>query len=73
MKRIEKPMNQKDLYQSAALVYEKLMNGDLEIEKAEAAIKALTVMNTAYLNEIKRAKLENTGILVTEIQQINEK
>lgn len=71
MERIPRPTSQKSVYHSAALVFEKLMNGEMEVDKAEAAVKALAVMNTAYGNEIKRSKLENKGIRILEIKPEN--
>lgn len=68
MEKIPKPTSQKSVYHSAAIVFEKLMNGEIEVDKAEAAVKALAVMNTAYANEIKRFKLEGKGLRILEIQ-----
>lgn len=68
MERVQRPTSQKSVYHSAALVYEKLMNGEIEVEKAETAVKALAVMNTAYANEIKRSKFENKSIRILEIK-----
>lgn len=53
-----KPTNQKSVYNSFALVYEKLMNDEITVDKAEQASQALNGMNRAYALEIKRAELE---------------
>jgi hypothetical protein len=68
--KIQRPTSQKSVYHSAALVYEKLMNDELAVDKAEAAVKALGVMNTAYANEIKRSKLENKGLRIIELSGV---
>ncbi len=57
-KKILKPANQKSVYSSFANVYEKLMNDEISVEKAEQASNALNGMNRAYALEIKRAELE---------------
>lgn len=53
-----KPANQKSVYHSFALVYEKLMNDEITIDKAEQASNALNGMNRAYALEIKLAELK---------------
>lgn len=57
-KSTPKPINQMSVYHSFALVYEKLMNDEIPVEKAEQASNALNGMNRAYALEIKRAELE---------------
>lgn len=56
-----KPVNQKSVYHSFSDIYEKIMNDDIPIEKAEQAINALQGMNRTYALEIKRAELEKAG------------
>ncbi len=51
-----KPANQKSVYASFANVYEKLMNDEITIEKAEQASNALNGMNRAFALEIKRSE-----------------
>ena len=58
-KRIQKPVNQKSIYHSFADLYDKLMNDEIPIEKADAAARMLEGMNRTYLNEIKRAAVEH--------------
>jgi hypothetical protein len=62
------PINQKSLYFSFAELYAKIMNDEIELEKAEQAVKALSGMNSVYGNEIKRAKVENTTIRIVELK-----
>lgn len=64
----KKPVNQKTLYYSFADLYEKIMNNEIEVEKAEQANKALAGMNSVYGNEIKRAKIENKSMRVVELK-----
>lgn len=58
MDKFHKPTNQKSVYASFATVYEKLMNDEIAVDKAEQASNALNGMNRAYALEIKRAELE---------------
>ena len=67
-KRTQNPINQKSLYFSFADLYSKIMNDEIEIEKAEQALKALSGMNSVYGNEIKRAKMQNTTIRIVEMK-----
>ena len=53
-----KPTNQKAVYHSFAMVFEKLMNDEIEVDKAEQASNALNGMNRAFALEIKKAELE---------------
>lgn len=59
-KKFHKPVNQKSVYASFATVFEKLMNDEITVDKAEQASNALNGMNRAYALEIKRAELEKT-------------
>lgn len=54
-----KPVNQKSIYHSYADLYEKIMNDEVELDKATIAEKALSGMNKTYALELKRAELEN--------------
>ena len=56
--KVLKPSNQKSVYHSFALVYEKLMNEEITIDVAEQASNALNGMNRAYALEIKLAELK---------------
>lgn len=58
-KRTSKPVNQKSIYHSFADLYDKLMNDEIGIEKADAGARMLEGMNRTYLNEIKRAAVEH--------------
>jgi hypothetical protein len=53
-----RPVNQKSIYHSFAEVYERLMNDDITIDKAEQASHALDGMNRTYALELKRAEVE---------------
>jgi len=53
------PVNQKSVYHSAGDVYAKIMNDEIpSTNKSVDALKALTVMNTSYIAELKRQQLE---------------
>jgi hypothetical protein len=54
-----KPVNQKSVYHSFADLYEKVMNDEIKIDKAEIAVSALAGMNRTYALEIKRAEIEH--------------
>jgi hypothetical protein len=64
------PRNQKAVYHSFARVFEAIMNEEITPEKATAACKALSGMNTAFGNEVRlmiasgkveqRASIEST-------------
>lgn len=56
-----KPTNQKSVYASFANVYDKLMNDEIAIEKAEQACNALNGMNRAFALEIKRSEKLKEG------------
>lgn len=72
-KRIPKPTSQKSIYHSFADVYDKLMNDEIPVEKAEQACNALAGMNRTYALEIKRAELEKqSAIRVFEIKTLEE-
>ena len=58
MSRTLKPVNQKSIYASFADVYEKIMNDEISIEKAEAATNALQGMNRTFALELKKAEVE---------------
>lgn len=69
--KVLKPTNQKSIYHSFASVYEKLMNDEIPVEKAEQACNALAGMNRTYALEIKRAELEkNPELRSIEIKTI---
>jgi hypothetical protein len=54
-----RPVNQKSIYHSYGDLYEKIMNDECDIAKAEQAAHALDGMNRTYALEIKRAEVEN--------------
>lgn len=58
-KRVQKPVNQKSIYHSFADLYDKIMNDEISIDKADAAARALDGMNKVYANELKRASIEH--------------
>lgn len=55
-----RPVNQKSVYHSAAELFEKIMNDEIPVDKAEQANAALSNMNRTYALEIKRTELEKT-------------
>jgi hypothetical protein len=57
--KTQKPVNQKTIYHSYADLFEKIMNDEIPLDKAERAEKALAGMNQTYALELKRAALEN--------------
>ena len=57
--KTQKPVNQKSIYHSYADLYDKLMNEELPVEKAQVAGKLLDGMNKTYALELKRTELEN--------------
>lgn len=71
--KTQRPVNQKSIYHAFADVYEKLMNDEIPVEKAEQACNALAGMNRTYALEIKRAELEKTpAIRVFELKPTDE-
>ena len=68
--RTLKPVNQKTVYHSAAILFDKIMNDEIPVEKAEQACNALNVMNRTYALEIKRAEFEKSVSLRT-IELVN--
>lgn len=66
MMKTLKPVNQKSIYHSYADLYEKVMNDEIELEKAQVAEKALSGMNKTYALELKRAELENELKITSE-------
>lgn len=61
-----KPVNQKSIYHSYADLYERVMNDEIDLEKAAMAEKALSGMNKTYALELKRAELENELKITSE-------
>jgi len=57
--KTQRPVNQKSIYHSFGDLYEKLMNDEIKLDKAEIAVQALAGMNRTYALEIKRAEVEN--------------
>jgi hypothetical protein len=71
-----RPVNQKSVYHSFGDLYEKIMNDEIVIDKAEVAVKALCGMNKTYALELKRAEIElalHGGQVKTEIRVIETK
>jgi len=68
-KKVARPVNQKSIYASFADLYEKLMNDEVPIEKAECAVQALAGMNRTFALEIKLAELKG----ITEARKIELK
>jgi hypothetical protein len=57
--KTQKPVNQKSIYHSFGDLYEKLMNDEIKLDKAEIAVQALAGMNRTYALELKRAEIEH--------------
>lgn len=53
------PVNQKALYQSCAMLFERFSNGEISIEEASMYVKFMTTQNKIYSNELKRAEIEH--------------
>ena len=78
--KAQKPVNQKSIYHSYSDLYDKLMNEELPIGKAEVAGKLLDGMNRTYALELKRAELENqfrvnslpVGVRTLELKEFDE-
>lgn len=76
----KKPVNQKSLYHSYSDLYEKIMNDEIPLDKAEKACKALDGMNRTYFGELKRAEIElqlkghtqTTSIRTLELKEFDE-
>jgi len=74
--KVQRPVNQKSIYHSFGDLYEKLMNDEIKLDKAEIAVQALAGMNRTYALEIKRAEIEHElqgGSIKTEIRVIETK
>jgi hypothetical protein len=65
---IKRPVNQKSIYHSAGMLFEMIMNNKIDLDKANAAVKALNVMNVSYANELKRATIEHKAVRIIEIK-----
>ena len=68
--KTQKPVNQKTIYHSYADLYEKVMNDEIPLAKAEIAEKALAGMNRTYALELKRAEVESELKVSTEHTRI---
>ena len=68
--KTQKPVNQKTIYHSYADLFEKVMNDEIPLDKAEIAEKALSGMNRTYALELKRAEIENELKVSTERTKI---
>ena len=69
-KKTLKPVNQKTVYSSFADLYEKLMNEEIPIDKAEAGVQALAGMNRTFALEIKYAELKN-NVDARRVESVN--
>ena len=68
-KKVMKPLNQRAVYASFADLYEKIVNNQIDVDRAESAVQALGGMNRAFALEIKYSELKE----LTEIRQIEPK
>ena len=74
-----RPVNQKSIYHSYGELYEKIMNDECDVAKAEQAAHCLDGMNRTYALEIKRAEVENmlkgnsekVGIRIVEVKNFD--
>jgi hypothetical protein len=61
------PVNQKSIYHSYAMLFDKVINDEMDLKTAEILTKHLDGMNRTFANELKRAEtLNNLGIKKTE-------
>ena len=67
-----KPVNQKSVYHSFADLYEKIMNDEVPIDKAEQAVNCLAGMNRTFALEIKRAETEKEKLRIIELKNFEE-
>jgi len=78
--KTQRPVNQKSIYHSFGDLYEKLMNDEIKLDKAEIAVQALAGMNRTYALELKRAEIEHelqgnsqrTEIRVIEVKNFDQ-
>jgi hypothetical protein len=70
--KILKPVNQKSLYHSYADLYEKIMNNEIEVDKAEVAGKALDGMNRTQALELKRAEISGETMRIIETKNFDQ-
>jgi hypothetical protein len=68
-----RPTNQKGVYHNFAMVLEKLENGDITVEKAEAMTNALNGMNRVQALEIKRAEVTKSTLRIVESKNFENK
>jgi hypothetical protein len=66
MSKFIRPTNQKAVYHNFSMVLEKLENGDITVEKAEAMNNALNGMNRVQALEIKRAEVTKSILRIIE-------
>lgn len=57
MEKVKKPSDQKSLYDAFGTIYERLMNGNIEVQVADKASKALSGMNRTYALELNKSEI----------------
>jgi len=76
MKKVLMPVNQKSIYHSFGDLYEKMMNDEITLEKAEIGGFLLAGMNRTYALELKRAEVEHAlkgNTVTTEVRSLESK
>jgi hypothetical protein len=69
--KTQKPVNQKSLYHSYADLYEKIMNNEIEVDRAEVAGKSLDGMNRSFALELKRSEISRDPIRTIEVKNFD--
>ncbi len=60
--KVKQPKSQEGLYQAFGTIYEKLMNGEIEVGLADKASKALSGMNRTYALKLKKAEINKSNV-----------
>jgi len=60
--KVTQPTSQEGLYKAFGTIYEKLMNGEIEVGLADKASKALSGMNRTYALKLKKAEINKSNV-----------
>lgn len=72
MSKFIRPTNQKAVFHSYSLVFEKLGNNELDVDRAEAMNNALNGMNRVVALEIKRAEVTKELLRIVESKNFDD-
>lgn len=72
MNKFIRPTNQKSVFHSYSLVFEKLGNNELDVDRAEAMNNALNGMNRVQALEIKRAEVTGETLRIVESKNFDD-